>query len=296
MFVDLVEKYGCVPAEAMPDTRHASETRELNDQLACVLRYFALVVRKARNEDEKHQVVWEALKVVFRLLASTLGLPPLSFKLDHDQRSLTPQQFYRTLEPDNLAEYVALVSVPQADRPFNRCFEVAGLGTMCGGRPVRYLNVELAVMKKCVTDTADSGRRVWFGSDVSKDRHEREGVLDVEAFDWPLLLGADVRLPREYRLKYRQAAVSHAMVIEGYHADPVTGQPTCFRVENTWGAAHKGGYLEMTSRWFDEFVVEVLVPPDVLSGFLLGVWHTDNAISLPPWDPLGMLLGSCCEQ
>lgn len=296
MFVDLVEKYGVVPVEVMPDTRHASQTHELNDQLANVLRYYAAVIRQAKDEDQKHQVVWDCLKVVFRLLVATLGLPPQSFRTGPESPVSTPQQFYRSLQPRDLSEYVALISVPQADRPFNRCFEVAGLGTMCGGRPVRYLNVELDIMKKSVMLANDRGRRVWFGSDVSKDRHEGEGLLDPAVFDWPLLLGADLRLPRDLRLKYRQTAVSHAMVIEGYHADPQTGQPTCFRVENTWGDAHKSGFLEMSSKWFDEFVFEVLVPPDVLSGFLLGIWQTDQAIQLPLWDPLGMLLGSCCER
>lgn len=295
MFVDLVEKYGCVPAEVMPDTHHAGNTKELNDLLSHVLRFFAEDIRAQDSDQGKNAVIWKACTTVYQVLVDALGPVPREFVLDH-KTTLTPQAFYASkLLPDDLASYVALVSVPQEDRPMFHTFYIAGLGSLVKGRPVKYLNVPLDVMKRAVMDTLDMNRRVWFGSDVNSCRHEKHAVLDFEAFEYERVLGCQTRLPRELRLKYRQSAVTHAMVFCGYHKNP-DGEPSCFRVENSWGPTHKDGFLDMTDAWFDEFVYEVLVPPAVLTEKLKQIWHSADSTPLPLWDPLGVLLGDCCNQ
>lgn len=49
--------------------------------------------------------------------------------------------------------------------------------------------------------------------------------------------------------------MTHAMVISGVHVDPITGKPTRYKVENSWGedAGSKGWFL-MTDEWFSEYV------------------------------------------
>jgi bleomycin hydrolase len=298
MFLDLVEKYGCVPTDAMPDSLHAGNTRELNDVLNSVLRYFAAQIRQAETAEQKKQVVWQALKIVYNLLSDTLGPVPHKFPIVQAAaaKSFTPQEFYRALEPTNLNEFVTLISVPQEDRPFYKTYVIAGLGSMVGGRDVRYLNVPLKVMKKAVVDAIDANHRVWFGSDIHKCKHDREAILDSQAFEWKTLLGKDLQLPRAQRLQYHLNSVNHAMNICAYHRDPTTGEIQSFRVENSWGPTFKDGFLDMTSEWFDDFVFECVVPPVVLSQDLRNIWQSGEDLVLPVYDPLGVLLGECCAQ
>jgi bleomycin hydrolase len=296
MFLDLVEKYGCVPVEVYPDSVHASRTKELNELLATILRYFAKQVRQSENEVNFQKLVNQAVHTVYELLTCALGSPPEEFEFN--SQKFTPLQFYRNvLEPRDLDEYVVLVNVPQSDRPMNQPYEVSSLGSMVGGRAVRYLNVDLETMIFCVTQTLDMDLRVWFGSFVNDCRHEKEGLLDTEAFDcgYQVLLGLDVCLDRSERLRYRQSAVTHAMVFSGYHVDAATGRAKSFRVENSWGPTHKEGYFDMTRKWFERNVYEVAVPPSVVPADLLRLWLSGKPRELPMWDPLGMLLGpECC--
>jgi bleomycin hydrolase len=289
MFVDLIEKYGIVPADIMPDSYHAGRTRELNEILALVLRSTVPEVRNASEQDFS-ALRKLTLERTFKVLIDTLGCPPESFELSPGLGSMSPLQFYRSLEPSNLTDYISLVHVPEAERPMNTVFEVEGLGSVVGGRPVRYLNVPLDVMYKATVASADLGLRVWLGCDVNKHRHEKDGLLDPEVFDWHLLLGYDPNLPRSEKLLYRQGAVTHAMAIVDYDEDG------SLLIENSWGTAHKNGYLHMTRSWFDQHVYQVEVPPQVLPAKYRKLWQSQRAQLLPRWDPLGVLLGKCCEN
>jgi aminopeptidase C len=126
-------------------------------------------------------------------------------------------------------------------------------------------------------------------------------LLDAQAFDWNLLLGENwampLLLPRSERLKFRQGAVTHAMVFVEY--DQQTGS---LYVENSWGPHNKKGYLHMTKDWFMEHVWQVEVLADVLPEQLVSLWRKKGSAhvrKLPRWDPLGVLLGGdneCCRE
>lgn len=62
-----------------------------------------------------------------------------------------------------------------------------------------------------------------------------------------------------------------------------------WQVENSWGndAGYKG-YLTMTDSWFTEFVYEVVVDKAHVSPDVVNVLKQE-AVVLPPWDPMGAL-------
>jgi bleomycin hydrolase len=289
MFVDLVERHGCVPVEAMPDSVHATNTKELNAALNDLLRFYAERLRSTRRQ-QHDALVRQALGLVYRLLAATLGAPPTTVPNLRGPR-LTPLEYYHALVPADLRDYVTLISV---ERPCG-AYEVAYLGSMVGGRPVRYLNVPFETMLKATTDALDLGTRVWFGSDVQYCLHRTHGLLDPGVFDWALVLGVDVDLPRGKRLLYHQSSVTHAMVFSGYRNDEA-GRLVSFAVENSWGPEVKKGYLDMHKDWARLGLWEVAVPRSVLAPELLQTWDAPGATRLPPWDPIAALLGSCCTE
>ena len=289
MLVDLLEKYGVVPDSTMPDSLHASDTQELNCLLNNALRFFAAKVRSAKRQD-LDDILQDALRLVYNLLVGCLGSPPKSFRLQPGRRLMTPVAYFQQISKGlALADEIALVNIPQYDRPFMRTFVIDRLGSMRNGRPVRYLNVSVEIMKAAVVRTLDLGRRCWFGCDMQQCSDRKHGVLDPRVFDWSLVLGGDVLLPKATRFMFKQGQVTHAMVFCCYHRNDKDEVET-FRVENTWGSSIHDGYLDMHTSWFDEYVYECVVPRQVLAPHLLQVWDSDDPIHLPPWDPLGALL------
>ena len=80
MFLALVAKHGLVPKSAMPETVSSSSTRQLNRDLARVLRQAArdLRTRAAAGDDEStlREAKTETLGVVHQMLCLHLGTPP----------------------------------------------------------------------------------------------------------------------------------------------------------------------------------------------------------------------------
>jgi len=67
--------------------------------------------------------------------------------------------------------------------------------------------------------------------------------------------------------------------------DIVDGQPRRWRVENSWGSERGDkGFFTMSDDWFDEYVLNVIVPRKYVPKDLLAVLDQPPT-ELPVWDP-----------
>lgn len=92
------------------------------------------------------------------------------------------------------------------------------------------------------------------------------------------------------RLDYAQSLMTHAMVLTG--VDIVDGQPTKWKVENSWGdKVGTKGYFVASDAWFDEYVYQVVVNKKFLTDSENAVIKAeyDKPTLLAPWDPMGAL-------
>jgi bleomycin hydrolase len=300
MFVNLIQKYGVVPKQAMPETEASSATREMNFRITLKLRQFAAELREGysagASEDELRGRKAAMLQTIHRILCIHLGVPPARFHWQwrdkdrefHREGMLTPQQFREMYVPHALEDLVCLIHCPQSSKRFNTLYTVQYLGNVVGGRMVRYLNVDIELMKQCAIAMLKDGKPVWFGCDVGK-RFDRDlGIMDVDLYDDAALLGTDFRLDKAGRLDYGASQMTHAMVFTGVDLDE-QNRPRRWRVENSWGEkVGDKGFMLMTDRWFDEYNYEVAVEKRYLPAELLPVLDTEP-LPLPPWDPMGAL-------
>lgn len=299
MFVNIVDKYGVVPKEAMPETESSGNTRRMNDSLYYQVRQGAAKIRGLYQDeaglDAMRAAKMDTLKAVYRILCIHLGDPPATVDWQWRDRSgafhrdgeLTPLDFADKYVSTAYRDMVCLVNDPRPDHPYFQTYTIGYLGNVVGARSVRYLNVPIEVMKDITRRQIEDGRPVWMGCDTGKQNHRDLGLWDANLFDYDAVYGADFGMNKATRLEYGQTQMTHAMLFTG--VDVVDDAPRRWRVENSYGdkVGDKGFFL-MNDSWFDEYMFEIAAPRAYLSDSLIAALDTDP-VTLPPWDPMGAL-------
>lgn len=299
MLTAIVNKYGLVPKDAMPESSASSNTGEMVSYMTEKLREYACVLRKAykagKNAEELRAMKDEMMQTVYNMLCICLGKPPKTFDFEyrdkddqfHRDLNLTPQAFYEKYIGMNLNDYISLINAPTEDKPYYRSYSVEYLGNVLEGRPVKYVNLPIDELKKAAIAQMQDGEPVWFGSDVGQ-HSARNGIMDLELYDTENLFGTVFGMNKAERLEYGQSLMTHAMVFQGVNLDE-NGKPNRWRVENSWGDdCGKEGYYVMSDRWFDEYTYQVVVNKKYLPKEALEAYESEP-IMLKPWDPMGSL-------
>ncbi len=295
MFTALVEKYGLVPKDAMPETASSNATRTINTLTNRRLRRFCADVKAANGDMEKIAALKEeCLNELYRMQCSCFGVPPKKFDFEyvdkdkkyHCVKGLTPKSFFKKYVDWDFSEYVSMIHAPTEDKPYYKRYTVKFLGNVVG-KKVKHLNLPLGEFKKAVIDQLKDGKVVWFGSDCSPFGDRQEGYWAPEAFDYESLFNIDFRINKEDALNSRESAMNHAMVITGVNLDD--DKPTKWKIENSWGEeiAHKG-YFVASDEWFDRYVYQAVVNKKYLSNKAVKALNT-KLVELEPWDPMGTL-------
>ncbi|WP_035438490.1 C1 family peptidase [Atopobium sp. oral taxon 810] len=305
MFRALVEKYGVVPKEAMPETACSKNTRDMDGYLTRYLRSCAKRLRETAaagaSTDDLEAMRAEMISEVWHLLAICLGTPPESFESrvrDKDDQLVeaisghfTPQEFFKAAVGMEVSDYVSLISAPTADKPFGHTFTVSRLGNVIEAGGVRYLNLPIDRLKELAIAQMRDDLPVWFGCDVNQSYLRNEGIMDTAALDIDGLLGMTVEggLTKAERLDYGESLMTHAMVLEGVRLD-TNGKPQSWKVENSWGKDHgRDGFDTLSDDWFNEYVFQIVVDKKYLSDEERTIYETEEATVLAPWDPMGSL-------
>jgi len=299
MFINLVQKHGVVPQSAMPETQSSSATRAMNGLLRAKLRDGAKELRDLCASGASVEAARERkeglLRTIFRMLCIHLGTPPERFTWQwtdkdntfHRDEAMSPQEFAAKYITLPIEEYVCLVHDPRVTSPFGQTFTVEYLGNVVDGAIVKYLNIEMDLMKAIAQRVITGGEPVWFGCDVGKQMERKLGIWDKDLFDYGALYGTEFGLDKAARLEYHETLMTHAMLFTG--VDVVDGRARRWRVENSWGAENgQQGFYTMNDSWFDEYTFEIAARKELLPAELRAALDREPLV-LPAWDPMGAL-------
>jgi bleomycin hydrolase len=285
----------------MPETESSANSSRMNSSLNYQTRQGAKRIRDAyageSGLDELRAIKDRTLKVIYDVLCIHLGTPPTEVDWQWKDKDgeftrsgkLTPLQFAGEYLQTDIHDYVSLVHDPRETSPEGATFTVEYLGNVVDAPAIRYLNVDIQLMKDITLKMLEDGKPVWMGCDTGKQMHRDLGLWDADLFDYASVYGADFSMDKATRLEYHQTAMTHAMMFTG--VDVVDGVPRRWRVENSWDdkVGNKGFFL-MNDSWFAEYMFEIAVPKEYLPPELQKALDLEPIV-LPAWDPMGSLAG-----
>ena len=294
MFVNLINKYGAVPKDVMPETNHSSKSMAMNYILTHKLREFASILRKKRLKNLS-SLKKEMMGVIFNLLAMFLGQPPdvINWSTRNKDNKyvsisdMSPKDFCKKYANINIKDKVCLIHAPMSNKKFNTVYTVEYLGNVVEGQIIKYLNVDVQKLKKSAIQSIKNNEAVWFGCDVGKRFRREHGGLDMGIYDYENVFQTDFKMNKQTRLEYGDSEMTHAMLLTG--VDIKKRNSTKWKIENSWGTkSGNNGYMMMTDEWFDEYTYEIVVDKKYISKRLLKYLDMEP-VALAPWDPMGAL-------
>ena len=207
----------------------------MNAGLNYQVRQGARNIRRIYSEegglDSMRAAKEEALRSIYQILCIHLGNPPASFDWQwkdkdgefHRDGAMTPLEFAEKYINTPMEEFVCLVHDPRTANPPGRTYTVQYLGNVVDGTRIKYLNVDIELMKDITMRMLQDGQPVWMGCDTGKQMHRDKGLWDADLFDYASVYNAEFSMDKEERLEYHQTAMTHAMLFTG--VDVVDGKP-----------------------------------------------------------------------
>ncbi|MCV3733926.1 C1 family peptidase [Mycoplasma enhydrae] len=301
MFSAILNKYGIVPKDHMPETFSSSNTYNMNSYLVSMLRYFAFEIReeykKSKDLNKLNALKENYLYYVYNILVKSLGNPPKVVNFEYEDKdgkyhrleTMSPQQFFKNVVGWNLDNKVSVINSPTIDKPYNKTYTIKYLGNVVEGKQIKHLNLPINELKKMAIESIKNGEPVWFGCDVGKMSQSIVGIMDHEMFKYEDVYGYFPKWTKGKRLEYGESLLTHAMVFTGVNLDK-EGNPINWQVENSWGTKiGREGVFSMSDQWFDEFTYQIMVDKSYLSKEALDIYENSEVITVAPWDPMGAL-------
>lgn len=291
---DLLSKYGCVPAEVMPENKNSNNTGAISNLLSLKLREFGLDIRNnaKQSTEQLRKKKQEMLKEVYRMLVIAFGQPPAEFEYTMrdakgkviSTKTYTPQSFYKEYINEELTDnYVMLMNDPT--REYYKLYEIEYDRHVYDGYNWVYINLPMEEIQKIAIASIKDSVMMYYSCDVGKFLNRDNGMLDIANYDYASLMGVSFNMDKKERIQTYASGSSHAMTLCAVDLDN-NGKPIKWMVENSWGPSYGyQGHLIMTDEWFREYTFRLVAEKKYISPEILKVLD-QKPILLPPWDPM----------
>ena len=294
---DLVDKYGLVPSEVMPESYSSDNTSMAARIVASKLREFGLQLRDMvaakKSATDINKAKTQMLSEVYRILSLTIGEPVQTFTYafkDKDGKALAPAKEYTPLQfakevvggPIN-GTFIMAMNDPR--RPYYKTYEVEYDRHTYDGHNWKYVNLPMEDIEQMAIASLKDGRKMYSSYDVGKFLDRKRGYADTENFDYGALFGTTFGMDKTQRISTFDSGSTHAMTLTAVDLDD-SGKAIKWKVENSWGATWgQQGCLIMTDRWFREYMFRLVVNKKYVPENILKAADS-KPIMLMPEDPL----------
>ena len=213
---DLVEKYGVVPMEVMPETYSAENTSRMAKIVSSKLREYGLELRKM-VANKKSKVAIKARKTemlgsIYRILVLSLGEPVKTFtfafkdkngKQIGKAKTYTPQEFYKETVGGPLnGTFIMAMNDPR--RPYYKTYEIEYDRHTYDGHNWKYVNLPMEDIAKMAIASLKDSTKMYTSYDVGKQLDRKRGYLDLDNYDYATLFGTT--FPMNTRVRDKKIA------------------------------------------------------------------------------------------
>lgn len=294
---DLVDKYGLVPKEVMPETYSSDNTSRMAKLISSKLREYGLQLRLMVADKKKPAAIkaekTKMLATIYRMLAMTIGEPPAQFTYafkNESGRTVTEAKTYTPLE---FAKEVVggpisgtfIMAMNDPRRPYYKTYEVEYDRHTYDGTNWKYINLPMDEIEKMAIASLKDGKKLYSSYDVAKMLDREQGYADLDNYDYGSLFGTTFTMDKAQRISTYDSGSTHAMTLTAVDLDE-NGKATQWKVENSWGAAWgQQGCMIMSDRWWREYTFRLVVdkkyvPEDILKA------NEQKPLMVMPEDPL----------
>ena len=294
---DLVEKYGVVPMEVMPETYSAENTSRMAKIVSSKLREYGLELRKMVAEKKAKATIkarkTEMLGSIYRILVLSLGEPVKTFtfafkdkngKQIGKAKTYTPQEFYKETVGGPLnGTFIMAMNDPR--RPYYKTYEIEYDRHTYDGHNWKYVNLPMEDIAKMAIASLKDSTKMYTSYDVGKQLDRKRGYLDLDNYDYGTLFGTTFPMNKAERIATFDSGSTHAMTLTAVDLDE-NGQPKKWKVENSWSASYgQNGYLIMSNPWFNEYTFRLVVDNKYVPENIMKAAQ-QKPIMVVPEDPL----------
>ena len=294
---DLVEKYGVVPMEVMPETYSAENTSRMAKIVSSKLREYGFELRKMVAEKKAKATIkarkTEMLGSIYRILVLSLGEPVKTFtfafkdkngKQIGKAKTYTPQEFYKETVGGPLnGTFIMAMNDPR--RPYYKTYEIEYDRHTYDGHNWKYVNLPMEDIAKMAIASLKDSTKMYTSYDVGKQLDRKRGYLDLDNYDYGTLFGTSFPMNKAERIATFDSGSTHAMTLTAVDLDE-DGQPKKWKVENSWSASYgQNGYLIMSNPWFNEYTFRLVVDNKYVPENILKIAQ-QKPIMVVPEDPL----------
>ena len=294
---DLVDKYGLVPHEVMPETVSSNDTRRISALIASKLREFGLELRtmvaQKKSAKEIKAAKEEMLSTVYHMLSLAFGEPVTEFdyafknaegKPVTEVKHYTPLTFAKEVVGEKLNDsFIMVMNDPRHE--YYKTYEVEYDRHVYDGHNWKYLNLPMEDIANLAIASIKGGKKMYSSYDVGKFLDGKRGYSDVNNFDYGSLFNTTFGMNKAERIMTYDSGSTHAMTLAAVDLDK-NGKPIKWAVENSWSASWgQNGRLIMTNEWFNEYMFRLVVNKKFVPAKLLKKFDQKPVMVMPD-DPL----------
>lgn len=294
---DLVDKYGLVPMEAMPESYSAENTSRMASIISSKLREYGLELRKM-VANKKSAVAIKARKTemlgdIYNILVLSLGEPVKTFQYAFKDKNGNNVGKPQTYTPETFRDAVLgkklngsfIMAMNDPRREYYKTYEVEYDRHTYDGHNWKYINLPMEDIAKMAIASLKDDTKMYSSYDVGKQLDRKRGYLDLDNFDYATLFGTKFPMNKAERISTFDSGSTHAMTLSAVDLDE-NGNPKKWKVENSWGPSNgHNGCLIMTNDWFNEYSFRLVVDKKYVPENILKAEQTKPVMVMPD-DPL----------